>query len=192
MTVPRRPLIFCCACLLLASRVGVAAAQQPQFSASEKPFATISRMLLGQPQQDSLVDLARSAIGLRYKWGAESPGKAFDCSGLVQWLMANFNLDLPRTSREQVKAGIEVAKDTAEMQPGDLLFFGRGKRITHVGVYVGDGRFVQAANRRLGVIESPLPTGRRAATWWKSVRRLFVRDTTPPPTDNSAAIGSSS
>jgi len=192
VTELRRPLTLCCACLLLAWRVGVATAQEPQFSSGEKPFATISRILLAQPQRDSLVDMARSAVGLRYKWGAEAPGKAFDCSGLVQWLMANFNLDLPRTSREQVKAGIEVAKDTSAMLPGDLLFFGRGRRITHVGVYVGDGKFVQAANRRLGVIESPLPTGRRATTWWKSVRRLFVHDTTRPAAPDTIGVGKSS
>jgi cell wall-associated NlpC family hydrolase len=172
----------------------MAKAQEPGFSTSEKPFATISRMLLKQPARDSLVDLARSAVGLRYKWGAERPGEAFDCSGLVQWLMGQFDLDLPRTSREQVKAGIEVAKDTSAMLPGDLLFFGRGTRITHVGVYVGDGKYVAAANRRKGVVESALPTGRLATTWWKTVRRLFTHDsTTSTPRDSTGSrIGSSS
>lgn len=172
----------------------MARAQQPEFSSSEKPFATISRMLLRPPARDSLVDLARSAVGLRYKWGAETPGKAFDCSGLVQWLMAKFDLDLPRTSREQVKAGVEVAKDTSEMLPGDLLFFGRGKRITHVGVYVGGGKYVAAANRRRGVVESALPTGRLATTWWKTVRRLFIHDSTPaaPHDSTGSRVGSSS
>lgn len=172
----------------------MAQAQEPAFSSSEKPFATISRMLLRAPARDSLVGLARSTVGLRYKWGAETPGKAFDCSGLIQWLMGRFDLDLPRTSREQVKAGIEIAKDTSEMLPGDLLFFGRGKRITHVGVYVGDGKYVAAANRRKGVVESPLPTGRLATTWWKTVRRLFTHDsaTSAPPDSTGLRIGSSS
>ena len=179
---------------LIAGTLAMAKAQEPGFSTSEKPFATISRMLLKQPARDSLVDLARSAVGLRYKWGAERPGEAFDCSGLVQWLMGQFDLDLPRTSREQVKAGIEVAKDTSAMLPGDLLFFGRGTRITHVGVYVGDGKYVAAANRRKGVGESALPTGRLATTWWKTVRRLFTHDsTTSTPRDSTGSrIGSSS
>jgi cell wall-associated NlpC family hydrolase len=166
------------------------AAAQTGFSEAEKPFATISRMLLKAPARDSLVELARSTVGLKYKWGAETPGKAFDCSGLVQWLMARFDLDLPRTSREQVKAGIEIAKDPAEMLPGDLLFFGRGTRISHVGVYVGDGKYVQAASRRKGVVESKLPTGKLATTWWKSVRRLFVHDSAA--TTAGGAIGAGS
>ncbi len=190
MTLPRRLLPSVLA-LLLASGWHVAAAQAPAtFSNDEQPFATISRMLLRAPQRDSLVDLARAQVGLRYKLGAKSPGRAFDCSGLVQWIMSKFDLVLPRTSREQVKEGIPIAKDSAALLPGDLLFFGRGARVTHVGIYVGDGKYVQAANRRLGVIESRLPTGRAAVRWWKTVRRLFVNDTTRPPADSSAATPS--
>lgn len=155
-------------------------AQDPGFSATEKPFATISRMLIKSTQRDSLVDLARSQVGLRYKYGAKVPGKAFDCSGLVQWLLGNFDLSIPRTSREQAKQGVAIAKDPAQLLPGDLLFFGRGTRVTHVGIYVGDGKYVQAANRRAGVVETPLPTGRAVRTWWKGVRRMFEHDTSTP------------
>jgi cell wall-associated NlpC family hydrolase len=174
--------------LLLASGWRTAGAQAPAaFSAQEQPFATISRMLLRTPQRDSLVDLARAQVGLRYRLGAKAPGRAFDCSGLVQWIMSKFDMVLPRTSREQVKVGVAIPKDSAALLPGDLLFFGRGTRITHVGIYVGDGKYVQAANRRVGVVESRLPTGRAAVTWWKTVRRLFVNDTaTGPPADSTA------
>lgn len=195
MTLPRSFRHVALATILVAGISGIARAQSTGFSSSEKPFATISRMLLGPPARDSLVDLARSAVGLRYKWGAESPGEAFDCSGLIQWLMGRFDLDLPRTSREQVKAGIEIAKDTAEMLPGDLLFFGHGTRITHVGVYVGDGKYIAAASRRKGVVEAPLPRGRLATSWWKTVRRLFTRDTTtaaPRDSTHQQVVGSSS
>ena len=86
--------------------------------------------------------------------GAKAPGKAFDCSGLVQWVMAAFNLELPRTSREQAKAGIEVPKDPTKLLPGDLLYFGKGKSVTHIGIYVGEGRYVHASNPKTGVIEN--------------------------------------
>jgi len=187
-----RPLLL--STILVAGPLAMAQAQDPGFSSSEKPFVTISRMLLKQPARDSLVDLARSTVGLRYKWGAEAPGEAFDCSGLIQWLMGKFDLELPRTSREQVKACIEVAKDTAAMLPGDLLFFGRGRRITHVGVYVGDGKYVAAASRRKGVVEAQLPTGRLATTWWKTVRRLFTRDSAalPPRDTTKSRVGAAS
>jgi hypothetical protein len=164
---------------VLGGSASVARAQSGGFSQDEKPFATISRMLLKPPGRDSLVDLARSQVGLKYKLGAKAPWKAFDCSGLVQWIMGKFDIDVPRTSREQVKSGIEVPRDSAALLPGDLLFFGRGSRISHVGIYVGDGKYVQAANRKVGVVESKLPTGKSATSWWKTVRRIFVHDSTP-------------
>ena len=153
---------------------------QTTFSKGEKPFAAISRMLLKAPQRDSLVHLTRNQVGLRYKFGAVIPGKAFDCSGLVQWVMAKFDVDLPRTSREQAKLGMEIPKDSAQLRPGDLLVFGKGRTVSHIGIYVGDGKYVHAANRKKGVVEAPLPTGRSATTWWKGVRRLFNHEADMP------------
>ena len=177
------------AAILVASVSGTLSAQAAGFSQGEKPFATISRMFLKAPEQDSLVQLAREQVGLRYKYGAQAPGKAFDCSGLVQWVLAKFDLDVPRTSREQSKLGLEVPKDPTQLRPGDLLFFGKGKKVDHVGIYVGEGKFVHAANRRKGVIESSLPTGRWATNWWKGVRRIFDHDpnvdSLPPATVDS-------
>jgi cell wall-associated NlpC family hydrolase len=171
--------------LLAASLVvGIPAsalAQGATFSRAEKPFTTISRMFAKPAPTDSVVTLAKSQLGTRYKLGAKAPGKAFDCSGLVQWVMAAFNLELPRTSREQAKAGIEVPKDPTKLLPGDLLYFGKGKSVTHIGIYVGEGRYVHASNPKTGVIEAPLPTGKRAQTWWKGARRLFDEPTEAPP-----------
>lgn len=150
------------------------AAAQSIFSRSEKPFASISRMFLPQSQRDSLVQLATSQVGVRYRWGAVSPGKAFDCSGLVQWVMANFNLAVPRTSRDQAQLGMEIPKDPAQMLPGDLLYFADGRTVDHIGIYIGEGRYVHAANRRKGVVVSDLPTGRSRDTWWRGVRRVFT------------------
>lgn len=168
------------AAIMVAGLSASLSAQSAGFSKSEKPFATISRMFLKAPAQDSLIRLTREQVGLSYKLGAKAPGKAFDCSGLVQWVMANFNLDVPRTSREQSKFGLEVPKDPSQLRPGDLLFFGKGRTVDHVGIYVGDGKYVHAANRRKGVIESSLPTGRWATNWWKGVRRIFDEETVVP------------
>ncbi len=162
--------------LLAAGCLATPLTAQSAFSRSEKPFATISRIFLGSQGRDSLVTLVQSQVGARYRWGASVPGKAFDCSGLVQWLMANFDVELPRTSREQAHTGLEIPKDPDQLLPGDLLFFGRGKTVSHVGVYIGEGKFVHAANRKLGVVVSSLPTGSKARTWWKGVRRLFTSE----------------
>ncbi len=153
-------------------------AQDEDAVAAEKPFAQMSRMLTGKP--DSVAALARQQVGLKYKYGASQPGKAFDCSALVRYVMSAFDVNLPRTAREQAKTGVEVPKDPNELQPGDLLYFGKGKRVTHIGIYVGDGRYVHAANRRKGVIESKLPEGgTRRSRFWRGVRRLLhLPDTT--------------
>ena len=136
----------------------------------EKPFAALSRALLGG--RDSVVELTRQQVGLKYKLGAVKPGLAFDCSGLVKWVMAAFDLHLPRTAAEQAKLGLAVPKDTAQLLPGDLLFFGRGRRVTHVGIYVGEGKYIHAANRRKGVIESVVSSP--DSKWWKEARRVLT------------------
>ena len=168
--------------MLVAGLPASARAQSAAFSRDEKPFTTISRMFAKPTPVDSVVSLVKAQLGTKYRYGAKAPGKAFDCSGLVQWVMASFNLDLPRTSREQAKQGIEIPKDPSQLLPGDLLYFGRVRTVSHIGIYVGDGRYVHAANRRKGVVEASLPTGIKAKTWWKGARRVFSTD------DNFAPI----
>jgi cell wall-associated NlpC family hydrolase len=139
-------------------------------SQGEKPFAALSRAVLAG--RDSLVSLTKQQVGLKYKYGALKPGLAFDCSGLVKWIMEAFDLQLPRTAAQQAKLGVEVPKDPALLLPGDLLFFGKGKRVTHIGIYVGEGKYVHAANKRKGVIESEV--SKALPRWWKGARRLLV------------------
>lgn len=169
------------AAVLVVAVPASSSAQGTAFSRSEKPFTTISRMFTKPAPTDSVVALVKSQVGTRYRYGAQAPGKAFDCSGLVQWVMAAFNLDVPRTSREQAKEGFEIPKDPTQLLPGDLLYFGKGKKVDHVGIYVGDGKYIHAANRRKGVIEAALPTGKLAATWWKGARRLLGGNEEAPP-----------
>jgi len=89
------------------------------------------------------VDAALSQRGVPYLWGGEGAG-GFDCSGLVQWAYARAGVVLPRVAQDQFDAGPQLAPG-APLVPGDLVFFGAGRRaVTHVGVYVGDGRMVDA------------------------------------------------
>ena len=176
----------CVIALGLCGAVSTAQAQSDKQQDSPKPFEAFSRTIL--TGRDSLIGTAKAQIGLKYRLGAVRPGKAFDCSGLVQWLAALFNQKLPRTAAEQAKTGVEVPRDTAQLLPGDLLFFGKGRRVTHIGIYVGEGKFVHAAGRRKGVIESDIRQAR--ATWWKGVRRIFVDPDSliPPPPPPFAPI----
>lgn len=123
---------------------------------------------------DSVTRVSRAQLGAHYRMGATQPGRRFDCSGLVQYVMSVFHIPLPRTAAEQAKLGVAIARDTAQLLPGDILTFGNGRRITHVGIYVGDGRYIHASSRKRSVVEVPLPElGTRQARLWKGVRRVL-------------------
>lgn len=94
--------------------------------------------------KDKIIQTAKNQLGKPYKWGGVGPN-AFDCSGLVYYSYKNgADITLPRSSREQAKVGVSVSKE--QLQPGDLVFFAtsRGRSITHVGIYVGEEKFIHA------------------------------------------------
>lgn len=141
-----------------------------------RPLQQLSASAVGI--RDSLVSFARAQLGRRYVHGGQSPERGFDCSGLVKYVMAAFHLDLPRTARQQAKAGLALGRDTSALRPGDLLTFGRSKEgVSHIGIYVGDGRFIHASSVAGRVIESPVnrPPSRLVKAW-KGARRLLVPD----------------
>jgi cell wall-associated NlpC family hydrolase len=89
---------------------------------------------------------AERFVGIPYRWGGENVVDGMDCSGFVRAVYNLCGLSIPRTSRDQFKAGESVAKE--ELQDGDLVFFGSSEdSINHVGIYVGNGRFVHAPRR---------------------------------------------
>ena len=93
-----------------------------------------------------VVDLAASLIGRPYVWGAEGPN-AFDCSGLTQFVFREFEVDLPRRAVSQSKVGDPTG---SRLQRGDLVFFSSDSRkslVTHVGIYEGAGRIIEASKR---------------------------------------------
>ncbi len=90
------------------------------------------------------VDYAKKYLGAPYKWGASS-GKAFDCSGYVLYIMKKFNVNLERTASSQFATGTKVDKD--DLQAGDLVFFSTYKKgPSHVGMYIGDNKFIHASS----------------------------------------------
>jgi murein DD-endopeptidase len=96
-----------------------------------------------QPSVGSEIVLrAIALLGSPYQWGGSGPA-AFDCSGLVHFIYNELGIEVPRTAEEQYRAATHV--DIDDLEPGDLLFFKiRGKRISHVAIYAGSGRFVHA------------------------------------------------
>ncbi|PLX98148.1 MAG: hydrolase [Desulfuromonas sp.] len=91
-----------------------------------------------------LVKTARRFIGVPYRWGGEDSRNGFDCSGLTMVCYRLNGLNLPRNSRSQFSSGRWVAK--AKLRPGDLVFFATrgGKRVSHVGMFIGSDRFIHA------------------------------------------------
>ena len=87
---------------------------------------------------------AISLVGTPYRYGGNTPEGGFDCSGLVNYVFRDMlDLRLPRTSRElYAYQGPKI--DAGRLAPGDLVFFGSGGGVSHVGIYVGEGRFVHA------------------------------------------------
>jgi cell wall-associated NlpC family hydrolase len=85
------------------------------------------------------IRFAQKMLGKPYRWGAEGPS-SFDCSGLTSWAFKQAGITLPRSSSQQAKVGTPVS--TSELRPGDLVFF--YSPVSHVGIYVGDGKMINA------------------------------------------------
>ena len=132
-----RRLVVCCACAaVLASPAMRTAFAAPANGAQ-------------------VADLAQQEVGSRYAWGGTSPA-GFDCTGFVLWVYAQFGVSLPHNEAGQMASGTQVAAE--DLQPGDVLVFANTYRrgLSHVGIYVGDGRFVHAVDEAHGVAVSNL------------------------------------
>ncbi|HEY6830146.1 MAG TPA: C40 family peptidase, partial [Gemmatimonadaceae bacterium] len=116
---------------------------------SPPPSAAASRVLR----------TANDYVGVPYVWGGNTP-KGFDCSGFTKYVFAKYGVTLPRTSREQVRAGSGVAADFRALRPGDLMLFAEpGGAISHVAIYVGNGRIIHASSSNGGVGYTDLNSG---------------------------------
>ena len=114
---------------------------------SPEEYSAAKRAELGDAYiREELVRSAQSFLGVPYLWGGTSVETGFDCSGLTMTVYQLNGFDLPRTSQEQFAAGNPV--DHSSLEKGDLLFFSRGGgKVSHVGIYAGNGRFIHAAGR---------------------------------------------
>ena len=106
---------------------------------SSKRTAALSRR-----EADELIGNAMGLLGVSYRFGGTSVNSGFDCSGFMQHIFRKtMQINLPRTSAEQAKMGVAVSR--SELQPGDMVFFSTSRgRISHVGLYIGNNRFIHA------------------------------------------------
>ena len=112
-----------------------------------RPMVSRSARVFGEYQlarRDSIVRLSLAQVGTPYTYGGASPQRGFDCSGLVRYVFGQVFLTTPRRAAEQAHSGAPISRH--DLRPGDLLMFGAGDSITHVGIYVGDRKFVHASS----------------------------------------------
>jgi gamma-D-glutamyl-L-lysine dipeptidyl-peptidase len=92
---------------------------------------------------DETMELSKRFLGLPYTWGGTS-SFGYDCSGFAQMLCRQRGVNMPRDARKQAKWDGSKPVERKDLAPGDLLYFGRAAKITHTGVYLGDGKFINA------------------------------------------------
>ena len=113
------------------------------YTQEEEPFT----------KEDELLETAKEYLGVPYIWAANGPS-AFDCSGFTKYVYKKNGITLPRYSGHQANVGIKVAYD--ELQKGDLVFFDTAKgfhrKVNHVGIYIGDNKFIHASSARKRVM----------------------------------------
>ena len=130
---------------------------------------SLTQSALGYNKENMLKN-AKKHLGEDYVWGGTVPG-GFDCSGYMQYIYKKEGVSIPRTAYQQSKVGKEVSR--FELKKGDLLFFltdkSRNIPVTHVGMYLGDDKFIHAASKRKGIIISSFNKSRYG--------RLFVKAT---------------
>ena len=128
----------------------------------------------GTSIKDRLLRVAQRMLAVPYRFGGTTLW-GLDCSGFVQKTFAFLNLDLPRSAREQFREGAKVAK--ADLSPGDLVFFRTyAKYPSHVGIYLGDNRFVHASSRERKVTVESLDTPYYMKRYIGAKRLLFEQN----------------
>jgi len=130
----------------LAALLAVVIATTGCAGAPQQP-ATQARTVVKQSPAEShvgsaIAELARTLVGTQYRYGGAKPDEGFDCSGLVFYTYAKAGFRVPRTSQELFRAARKIALGDAGA--GDLMFFQDETKLSHVGIYLGDGWFVHA------------------------------------------------
>jgi len=120
-----------------------------------------------------LISQGMAYVGIRYRRGGTSPETGFDCSGLVQRVFRNAaGLELPRAAADMARLGEKIGRD--ELRPGDLVFFNTMRRtFSHVGIYVGEGRFLHAPSSG-GMVRMDAIGGHYWTSRFNGARRLLA------------------
>ncbi|MGZ8392910.1 MAG: C40 family peptidase, partial [Gemmatimonadales bacterium] len=117
-----------------------------------------------ETRADSIIATATEVMGRPYTYGGTgADGEGFDCSGLIQYAYRKHGVALPRRSTDQAREGRKIDRELKRLVPADILTFSnRGGRVTHVGLYIGEGRFIHSATRgvQVSTLSAEDPYGR--------------------------------
>ena len=135
----------------IGSQTGYVCSDYVSFAKSESSSAASANQSIGA----QIAAFAQNYVGYNYSWGGKSPSTGFDCSGLCYYCYGQYGYSLHRVAQDMYTYdGTWVSKDN--LQPGDLVFFGSSSYISHVGMYIGNGKYVHASTYSTGVIISDL------------------------------------
>ena len=124
---------------------------QPQITQQQESHVQINQSPLPEanlplsspvPERNQMVGIIKSTLGTPYKWGGNNPQRGFDCSGLMSYVHKNAGLKIPRTAAKQRDNSRTVSYN--QLQPGDMLFFKINSKTNHVGMYIGERKFIHA------------------------------------------------
>lgn len=127
-------------------------AEYVKVSSQLETAITMTELFYGQGISDVRVDLcqyAKEFLGNPYVWGGTSLTKGADCSGYVLSIFKKYGISLPHSSVAQANCGSTIK--LSEAQPGDLVFYGNGKSINHVAIYIGNGQVIHASSPKTGI-----------------------------------------
>ncbi|WP_010092196.1 C40 family peptidase, partial [Burkholderia ubonensis] len=132
--------------------------------------------------QEEISIQAMSLVGVPYRWGGNTPDSGFDCSGLVRYVVGRAaDVNLPRTTADMSSRGMSI--DPEQVAPGDLIFFNTtGRPHSHVGIYVGKLRFVNAPSTG-GTVRLDYLTNPYWAKRFDGIRRVAPPKSQPTPFD---------
>lgn len=158
-----RVLLLGAAIALMSACAGTPHRKQPTFKSSHSSLADLPARAPSAASAGEANDILFRAIGLvgtAYHWGGNTPAGGFDCSGLIDYIYRTAaGIQLPRTSHDMASMDKLKVRKMTQLASGDLVFFAINGGISHVGVYVGKGRFVHAPNSggtvRLDDIDGP-------------------------------------
>lgn len=116
-------------------------------------LGTLDRVVQRQRITNGIIATSKSLIGVPYAWGGTTPA-GFDCSGFTKYVFAEQGITIPRVSADQYRIGTPVAFNS--LKPGDLVFFSLNNngQVSHVGIYIGNGQFINATTSKGVVISS--------------------------------------